>query len=141
MKTETVSEIVPEIDKELNALMRATGIAIDSALVSETPVDEGRAQGNWIVSVDRIDERIDIHPKGVTGAPKGQAEALYQGVTAIRAAPNWSTIYIQNNLPYINRLNDGHSDQAPSKFIERIINRIMAKNNEYLKKLGMGDGV
>jgi hypothetical protein len=31
-------------------------------------------------------------------------------------------VYISNNLPYIDRLNKGHSKQAPAGFIESAIN-------------------
>lgn len=31
--------------------------------------------------------------------------------------------HIQNSVPYINRLNDGHSKQAPAGFIDAIVDR------------------
>jgi hypothetical protein len=31
--------------------------------------------------------------------------------------------HVQNAVPYINRLNDGHSKQAPSGFIDAIVDR------------------
>jgi hypothetical protein len=38
------------------------------------------------------------------------------------------TIFIQNNLPYIIPLNEGSSTQAPSKFIDRIIEKVANAN-------------
>ena len=32
--------------------------------------------------------------------------------------------YITNNVPYINKLNDGHSSQAPAHFVEAAIDQV-----------------
>lgn len=133
--TSVLATIAPEIERDFGDVVRGTAIAIDSGLINETPVDTGRARGNWIVSLNRANPNRDINPIGQSGAPQGSAQAILQGTQTISAAPAFGKIFIQNNLPYINRLNDGWSDQAPRKFVETVIDRVMATANNLLKKL------
>lgn len=84
-------------------------------LVLETPVDTGRARSNWIVTSGR-ESYSTREPLEVRSAQTvGQAE--------IQATPQFATIHIQNNLPYIARLNDGWSAQAPRGFVQTIVER------------------
>lgn len=96
----------------------ATAILIDSQLILNTPVDTGRARANWLPSIDAPD--LSIVPPSSTGAPNSvQRDADIQSELTRFNFKN--TIYISNNLPYIKRLNDGHSQQAPAGFVENII--------------------
>ncbi len=81
----------------------------------------GRARGNWQSTrgasatgeVDRID------PSGAATAAAGQ-----QVAAQIQAG---EASYITNNVPYIERLNDGWSTQAPKGFVRAIIDRVAAQ--------------
>lgn len=68
----------------------------------------GRFRGSNFVTVDEPGYyqvyRVD---------PDGSA-TLAAASAAVRAAPDYSTIYIQNNLPYAEPLEGGHSTQAPA---------------------------
>lgn len=68
----------------------------------------GRFRGNNFVTIDEPGyyeiNRID---------PSGSA-TIQAGSATIYAAPPYSTIYIQNNLPYSVSLETGHSTQAPN---------------------------
>lgn len=70
-----------------------------------TPVDTGRARANWGMDINMIDVSL-VEPD----SPK-DAEAVVRYKLK-------DIIYISNHLPYINRLNEGHSDQAPAGFVE-----------------------
>lgn len=90
----------------------ATAVLTD--LVFQTPVDTGAAKANWIVSGDSpnsfaSESRVNF------------AAAWAEGSRNIKKCAVYSDVYIQNNLPYIARLNDGHSLQAPSKYVDRIV--------------------
>lgn len=78
------------------------------ALVGVThkmPVLTGRARGNTIVSISEQthefnDEQFD----------KAGGETISEGTEVIFSDKDpWADVYIQNNLPYINRLEDGWS--------------------------------
>lgn len=119
------SILADRIDKNLNEMVRKVGIVADQTLVLSTPVDEGTARSNWQVALD-APIRSEIPPyapgKGLGIGESANAQgALAQGQAAIGQYKNGQTIYISNNLPYINRLNDGWSAQAPAGFVEKAV--------------------
>lgn len=91
---------------------RATALVVDQVLVVSTPVKTGRARSNWRASSER--------PLYRTVDETSAQAALDQAKTVIQADRS-GTLYITNNLPYIGRLNDGWSAQAPAGFVERAI--------------------
>lgn len=111
----TAKKIVVNVD----AGWRLTALAIDAAVVTSTPVDTGRARSNWRVSTEKQSDVFDAYAKGKGGKTVGEntSAALDQGKAAVDAATG-NTIYISNNLPYIEPLNDGSSAQAPAGFVE-----------------------
>ena len=113
--------ISSDLSKDINQETRALGLRIFRNVILSTPVDEGRARGNWQMSVSRpINSTVsDLDTSG--GA------TLNKGVSVIRSAINikYPVIWITNNLPYIQRLNEGHSQQAPIMFVETAIQRAL----------------
>ena len=98
-----------QIRRNAERTVRATALAIDAAVVTASPVDTGRFRANWLpsVGVERFDV-VDVgHAEDTSGAIAG-----YQ---------IGDVIYLQNNLPYARRLNQGHSAQAPAAFVERAV--------------------
>lgn len=81
-----------------------------SSTATGTPVDTGHARANWILS---------------TGSPGTGQVAGTRGDGNVASILTWSLsdgpIFVNNNVPYILRLNDGWSAQQPSGFIERAI--------------------
>lgn len=93
----------------------AIGLALDihGGLTEDTPVDTGWARANWIPSVGTPAPQA-------AGAP-GQPDtgAVTQGIAEVsRWKISDGPIYLTNNVPYIQRLNAGGSNQAPAGFIE-----------------------
>lgn len=115
-----IQAIAREVEDGSNELTIQTALVIDQILVLTTPVDTGRARANWLVGIDRpIVEPTDREdPSG------GQTIATNNEV--IRSRNPEQGIYISNNLPYINRLNLGHSAQAPGGFIQAAVKRGIA---------------
>lgn len=107
-----------------DALTRKVALAADQAIVSGTPVDTGRARSNWIVALDGPSSAvIDAYTPGEAGSTAGSNThaALDQGAGVIRNYRMGQEIHITNNLPYIQRLNDGYSAQAPANFVEQAV--------------------
>lgn len=104
--------IYDEVEEFVNEQARAISLRFLSIVVPRTPVDTGRARGNWYVGVTR--------PVRSTNPNRRAQEAITQGATKIESAQSveFPTIFISNNLPYIGRLNEGYSDQAPALFVE-----------------------
>lgn len=105
-----------ELEKEISDEMKKDALLIDRGVVLATPVDTGRARANWIVSLG--------DPVTTTTEEQGESVSFAQGQAEILKQKGFQRIIIQNNLPYIKKLNDGHSKQAPKKFIERVIEQV-----------------
>lgn len=108
--------IASELTEFVSQEVRKLGIIIDQGVVLKTPVDTGAARGGWLVGIGRA-------PAGVGSADKGGGFAIQAGIASIAEYPanELPDLWIVNNLPYIARLNDGWSLQAPSKYIDRVI--------------------
>lgn len=93
------------------------GLALHAltGVVLRTPVDTGRARGNWQAHVGapvgRETGRLD----------KGGSAAIADGAAAIAAQRGFQQIVIENNVPYIGRLNEGYSPQAPEYYVESVL--------------------
>lgn len=105
-----MEEIAAGIENAASDTVRRAALAVDRDLVLSTPVDTGRARSNWLVGVNA--------PVRAEREPTGTAEAIEAARATIAAAPDRAEIWISNNLPYIGRLNQGHSAQAPAGFVE-----------------------
>jgi hypothetical protein len=109
------------IERNVSNLVKKTALTIDRELVLSTPVDTGRARSNWQVSVGSANtDRIEAYVKGDGGSSAGAnaQAAIDQAAAEVRGHKPGRDIYISNNLPYIGRLNEGSSAQAPEQFIE-----------------------
>jgi hypothetical protein len=98
------------------------------AIVMGTPVDSGRARGNWQLTIGspaagEKDRKIAPGVPVMSGAAAAQSPGVagdveVEALTRLRAYSNFENIYLTNNLPYIVFLEEGHSDQAPLGFAE-----------------------
>ena len=122
--TDISVHIDDDLEDMVNQEVRALSLNLLIGLVKTTPVDTGRAKGNWFVSPSRKSNRtIEQFRKS--------RQAISQGTATIHSVINekFPNITLSNNLPYIERLNDGHSKQAPKKFIETEITRVVNASN------------
>ena len=121
-----ITQIGKGVVVETDKTVRMAALAADQAVVLSTPVDKGRARSNWIVALG-APSRATIEPyspgeDGSTGGANTTA-ALAQGAAAIAGYSGQvhGAIAISNNLPYIERLNQGYSAQAPAGFVEKAV--------------------
>jgi len=112
MKNDTIDII---LDDFITEDKQKVGAFIDRELVQETPKHTVQAAGNWLVTVGS--------PSNATPNTNSASAAIAQGQAAINSLRPRQKLYIQNNTPYIQRLDEGHSLQAPSGFVQRIITR------------------
>jgi hypothetical protein len=116
-----------QVETGANKLKRKVALIVDRELVLETPVDTGRARSNWVVSLTApiLDEREPYAPGERLGkSERANAQAaIDQGGAIIATVKPGTDIYISNNVHYIGLLNDGHSAQAPSGYIQSAVIR------------------
>ena len=94
---------------------------IDRRVVFETPVDTGRARGNWIFSV------------GTPSRAKFKSISKGSNESKIKLLKKPERTFLSNNLDYIQRLNDGYSKQAARKYVQNAVKIVVRK---YSKKIG-----
>ena len=80
------------------------------AVISGSPVDTGAYKANHRVTLDGVDLGYDLESKDPGGS---QALADGQAVIGQINTPFGESV-IQNNLPYGESLENGHSQQAPA---------------------------
>jgi hypothetical protein len=112
------------MESGVSKLVRKVALTVQRDLVLATPVDTGRARSNWQVSVGGPSTgELEAYSPGKGGSsagPNAQA-AIAAGEATIAKRQPGQDIFIQNNLPYIGRLNEGWSAQAPAGFVEASI--------------------
>lgn len=111
--------------ESLDKTVRMVTIELGTAVMKDTPIDEGRAKGNWQTTVGSPAAGI-IDRIGDSGA----IAELTQN-----AGGAGSVTYIANNLPYIYRLELGRSKQrAPYAMVRKNFTRIESMINSAVQK-------
>ena len=113
---------IPELAKKLQVdadlIKRKIALDIFARLLATTPVDTGRARAGW-----SVDTR---HGSFVPPEDKsGYAYDRSVNPTPYMIPKGADVIVIYNNVEYIVRLNDGHSQQAPAMFVEQSVDAVM----------------
>ena len=114
---------VAKFAKLTNASLDQTGRAIAlelfGSVIKDTPVDTGRARGNWQTS-------MDSSAIGETDR-KGEGPALAEVSQQTASFGAGKVIYLTNNLPYIYRLEFlGWSQQSPDGMARKNVARIQS---------------
>lgn len=113
--------------------MRKVALAVDQVVVLRTPVDTGRARSNWVVTL---------------GTGTSSEVPLTSGESALASAKTviakfrirLRSLFIQNNVPYIEQLENGRSAQAPNGMLRfGLLAGINVANREkFSVRLGRG---
>ena len=100
-----------------NKIARVATLELFSGVIKATPVDTGRARGNWQTAPGSPAagemERLD----------KSGGEAIAE-VEAKTPEGAGQVTYLSNNLPYIEELENGSSTQAPEGFVRKNMDRV-----------------
>jgi len=92
-----------DIDKEIEKQLRAKSLKAFADVKLMTPVDTGQARNSWYI--------------GYTERYFG-GESSGSNITILAPKDKPQEIIVTNGVTYIQFLNNGHSQQAPIKFIE-----------------------
>lgn len=109
----------------LDEAVRFCGLSVLAYVKPATPVDTGRARSNWHLD-SGAPTVIKVEPgQGQTDEEAQAAAGTYTGKDG--------AIHVSNNLPYIERLNDGYSQQAPAGFVQDAIQAAIAQTKARFK--------
>jgi len=124
-KNEQLNNLMVDISKRSDEGAKRLLLDIHGRLLESTPVLTGWAVNNWIPSVRVPFVMTDGSPENVSDSEQSKGVAsvvwwkFFQGPA-----------YITNNVPYIIRLNEGSSKQAPKGFVDRAVKEAVDKANK-----------
>ena len=93
-----------DIDKEIEKQLRAKSLKAFADVKLMTPVDTGQARNSWYIGY------IERYFDGEVGSTSN--------ISILSPKDKPQEIIVTNGVTYIQFLNNGHSQQAPIKFIE-----------------------
>lgn len=110
--TGQVSQLAEKARTRAENVLKAAILELFARIVERTPVDTGRARGNW---------QIDLDAKSgasLLATDKSGRETIARAMAKLdKLDKNSRVVLITNNLAYIKALEYGHSRQAPSGMI------------------------
>jgi len=121
---ESLERKAKAVDAAASELAVKTAETIVADLAFATPVDTSQALSNWIVTLDApSSDKVLPHYPGEGGSTRNASaqETINRAREVLRGKKPGQRIYITNSLPYIRRLNEGYSGQAPAGFVERSV--------------------
>lgn len=92
--------------RNVGKVFRGAVLQMSNAIIIKTPVDEGRARGNWQASIGK--------PKTGEIDREGESGAMSEAASIAQTVQIGQVFYLSNNLPYIQPLEEGSSTQAPA---------------------------
>ena len=101
IKKSLINANIEAKEKANKAIFKAT-VKVWGSILKMTPVDTGRARSNWFIGMNVGSELVESTTSKGTGYIKGELPKNIFG----------TKVYLYNNLPYIQALEYGHSEQA-----------------------------
>ncbi len=98
------------VSDDVGTEMKRTAGAMFQAVILKSPVDQGTFRGNHRVSEGAPDNQYDESIREKSGN-----ETLRIGVATIAKSKPFTILYIQNNLPYAIKLENGASKQPQAE--------------------------
>lgn len=106
-------------ERQAEQIFRKIALDLDTSIVLDTPVDEGRARGNWYPSINSPSNASDEDSIG-------ESKSLGRLSSVVARAKLGEIIWMTNNLPYILPLENGSSQQAPDGMVDVNVERAAA---------------
>lgn len=112
-----LDKFAKKTEVNIETVVRKIAFEIYIGVTKKTPVDTGRAKGNWNIGTGSIDLSINENASSTAQGSAGRLSEPKKG-TGKKA------IYISNNLPYINALENGSSEKAPNGMVSLTMNEM-----------------
>ena len=104
--------------KQISMVFRRTGMDITSRIIFRTPVLSGMLKNNWFCSFGSPSSETTNYP-GKTGSA---ATARASKVIHSWDIESGQSLFITNNLPYAERVENGHSRvKAPAGMVKVVL--------------------
>ena len=114
-----ISKFAADCGEKADQAVRKACLQLLVGVVMKTPVDTGRARGNWQASVNSPSTVATEDTDKIGAGTIAAGNAAVDGATG-------NVFWLSNNLPYIERLEYGHSKQSPQGMVRLTINEVRA---------------
>ncbi|NMZ77476.1 HK97 gp10 family phage protein [Pseudomonas nitroreducens] len=115
--TSDMDSAVRKIIDAQDKIARTATIDFFSGTVKDTPVDTGRARGNWVTTTDKPAQG-EINREDKSGS------SVISEIVAKTPEGAGQETFMSNSLPYIDKLEYGSSKQAPNGMVRRNLARV-----------------
>lgn len=124
--------IEDNVNRKIETAVRKIVLDAFSEVIAMSPVDSGRFRGNWQTA-------IGVQPTGTVELldPQGTIVTARVAVVAGQVNPG-DMIYMVNNLPYAQRLEDGYSGQAPAGMVKLTVQRYIPIADQIIRSVARG---
>jgi len=112
-----------DVPEQVEAAQQKIALQGLRGVVMKTPVRSGRARGSWITTINTPSEKISGRKT------KSGNSTITSGSSVITQAPAFSTIWMTSNLPYIERLEGGYSEQSPNGMVATTVAELESQFN------------
>lgn len=125
-----VAEFAKQIDLAVQLVMERLALDLWNKITLRTPVDTGRARASWQLSIGAPSLVVSPSLGPYTGknsklnTPPGEPAAPFPTDVEITGD---DIVFICNSLPYIEALEDGHSQQAIAGMVQVSLAEVMAE--------------
>ena len=131
-RRDPVDFVIDDLEDFVGRRMVDLLFTLHTVLVEHTPLDLGWARANFVPQIGtpyRIN-LVDFEPtSGAANAELARSQSeLFRIAGTYRV--DLGNLFISNNVPYIGRLNDGHSNQAQPGYIQAAINIAIATERQ-----------
>ena len=106
-----------KLEKELENIVKVAGINLFNGIIQLSPVQQGRFRANWQATINT--PATDVLFQSVPPSEEENITSVDNVGQKLKSFKLNDTIYLTNNLPYAERLENGWSQQRPRKWVAR----------------------
>lgn len=124
----SLNEFSQQVSLDFYTILRKALFDLLQEIIKKTPVDTGRARNSWVLDIEFSDFAL----------PPGDYRSVFENVIpeTMSWLPESDHYVLFNNLEYIQALENGHSQQAPSGFVAQALAAFSTYYSKAARQLG-----
>lgn len=116
------------IEERSGQLLGETLVGIAEGVIPHTPIKEGRARRNWQANKA---QPLTTYLDAPAVPSDGEREAISNARAVASKLKSGDAAHLTNNAPYIARLNNGSSTQAPAMFVQTEVVKALRRIKDF----------
>ncbi len=125
---EVIDKAQKELNKKLNLVLRGAAITTFNSIIKQSPVDTGRFRGNWQAT-------INTPASGTIGVVGVKTSDVDHPEQKLSGSELKDSLYLTNNLPYAEPLENGHSQQRPAGWVRTTVLSAQSELDKKFKEI------